>query len=606
MLGFVVFPENQPVEARLKQVVEGFKTISMDRQFKNCGYTICTYKTQYENNYSLTSDSERNILASGTIMLGVVRGVAALNIVETRLNAGESLDAIYSDLRGPFCLLVSDPKAKSISICTDRDGLMSCFQSADDSLQLISTSLLLTAAMSDCAVDDLGVQEFVHGGACIGGRTLFSGVKRIPSASCISLKAMDIEAPRLLWKAVVHSPYLPDTDKIIVDKMHTLFTAALDTDLQDPSKSFGTDLTAGTDSRTVLSFLMHSGKPITASTAGLSGHVDVERAQQLARIAGIEHYWFKVEDTVDFDQKLLNECIEHSDGAMSPFGLTKQLPYFNEKSFRLDILFGGNGGPLFKDHYWLFELNRVDKKGEPNWARIAKYSLTEGRVNENLFSGGVNYLRHMQTLFLECSLKIAGSNNQKLDFMYFDMKCKYFAGPQFSFANRFMDVYHPMCDGHLVEYSLSIRPWIRKRARLQSELIYRNNKRIAWVPTDNFVPCVPDGGFRSVLRLTRIVRYVRAARRKMKDFVFNKKQLAKDNRAMTFVQSLKSTDLYECYRDPSRLRLAPLLNLQEVKVLCTTAANGAHSGYLQRLYAAEAIVRKVETVSNRNVKVFKS
>lgn len=178
--------------------------------------------------------------------------------------------------------------------------------------------------------------------------------------------------------------------------------------------------------------------------------------------------------------------------------------------------------------------------------------------------------------------------------MYFDFKIKAFAAGQFSFSNKFMDVYHPMCDGKIVEYSMSIRPWIRKRARLQSELIYRNNKKIAWPLTDNYVPCVPDTGMHFYLRGLRIVRYVRALRRKLSDFVLNKKQVAKDSRALTFVASLKKSDLAMAYQYPEHLSLAAILNIDEVKRLCIAAGNGEHSGYLQRLFAVEAILQKVQ------------
>jgi hypothetical protein len=346
----------------------------------------------------------------------------------------------------------------------------------------------------------------------------------------------------------------------------------------------------------VLSFLLKSGRPVVASTSGAPNNVDVQRAQVLAQKAGIQHWYYPVDDTVDFSEQSLEECVELSDGAMSPFSLLKQVPYFREKAKRFDILFGGNGGPMFKDHYWLFEFNRIDRHGEPNWDRIARYTLTEGKVMQGLFRDGFDYFEHMAKALQENSHKIVGTNNQKLDFVYFDLKCQAFAAPQFTFSNRFMDVYHPMCDGKLVEYSLSIRPWIRLRARLQSELIHRNDDRISWVLTDNYVPCVPDTGLYSILRLARVIRYIRAARRKLRDFVFNKKKIVKDNRALTFVACLKQTSLGDAFRSPENLHIAPHLNLPEVSRMCAAAAAGGHSGYLQRVFAAEAIVRKVENM----------
>ena len=602
MLGFAIVSNGAQAAERLTKIVDAFRTISSDARYDAGESCVLIYRTRYSNNYRITDGTGRIIVAAGTIMLGATRGNQALNLISKRLESGERLDSLYEDLRGPFSLLVIDPGLGTVALCTDRDGLMPCYEVGQSGSTIISSSLMLLAAVSDSPLDVLGVQEFVHGGAGVDGRTLFSDIHRVPAATISKLDGTSWNR-RQLWKAAVHNPYLPDSDGEIVDRMHQLFSDALNIDLQDPKKTFAADLTAGTDSRTVLSFLLQSATPVVASTAGVAGQVDVERAKEIAKLAGIDHYWYPVEDTVEFDQASLDDCVEYSDGAMSPFGVSKQIPYFHEKSKRFDMLFGGNGGPLFKDHYWLFEFNRINRQSEPNWSRIARFSLTETRVKDDLFKNGVDYLDHMKALFMKRSSCIRGTNNQKLDFIYFDLKCQSFAAPQFSFSNRFMDVYHPMCDGKLVEYSMSIRPWIRQRARLQSELIYRNNKDIAWALTDNYVPCVPDTGWRAPLRFMRAIRYARAVRRKINDFVLNKKQVAADNRAVTFVRSLLATDLRGAFEDPEKMRIAPLLNSGTVKQMCSAVASGAHSGYLQRLFAVEAILRKVEAAGQRTVRV---
>ena len=567
-------------------------------RFESKIYSTLIYKTAFKNDYQTSFAGGRVLIACGTVMLEKSRGQKAIELIAQRLNAGEALPAIYCDLRGPFALLLLSPEQDSLSRMTDRDGLMCCYESTQSTVKMVSSSLLIMAAVANATADRIGIQEFIHGGACINDRTLFTGIKRLPKASLLTLEA-GRSSRRVVWAATVRSPYLPDSDDEIVSKLHGMFTAALDTDLNDPRKSFATDLTAGTDSRTVLSFLLRSGKPLVASTAGAAGQVDVERAQKLAKIGGIEHLWQEAKSTLDFDQQLLDECVEYSDGAISPFGLIKQLPYFKLKAERFDILFGGNGGPLFKDHYWLFEFNKINRNASPNWVRIARYSLTEGRVNGDLFVDGIDYLGHMQKMFEVNTAAMVGMNNQKLDYMYFDLKIRSFATGQFSFSNKFMDVYHPMCDGQLVEYSMSIRPAIRLRARLQSELIYKNNKALAWVLTDNLVPCVPDTGVYSFLRVLRVVRYARAARRKINDFVFNKKQVAKDSRALTFVESILHTTLADGFLDPAKLLLAPYLHLDEVMRLCAAAVQGAHSGYVQRVFAVEAILRRAATDSAR-------
>lgn len=605
MFGFVVTPRSSKFAELVPSIIGRMRTIQVDSHYETSRLHIWIYRTSFPNNYRAVGKSGRIVVISGTMLMGRERSAAAAEILLEKFERGSTVQDIYSDLRGQFALLDIDFRNDVVSIVTDRDGLMACYHTEFEGDSVFCSSLLLLAAIRSMGLDLVGVQEFVHGGACMAGRTLFEGVRRISKATIYRFDRLGNLVNRV-WSLKVSQQYLKDSDRDIVANMHEMFQSALSIDRVDPAKSFGTDLTAGTDSRTVLSFLLHGNVPVTASTAGAADHVDVVRAREIARRAGTEFWWKPVENTVEFDQNVLEECVEFGDGAMSPFGLTKQLPYFSEKAKRLDILFGGNGGPLFKDHYWLFELNRIDRRVEPNWRRIASYSLTEGKVHGSLFVQGLEYTSHMKAMFLDCSLGIEGANNQKLDYIYYDLKCQYFAAPQFGFSNRFMDVYHPMCDGSLVEYSINIRPWIRLRARLQSELIYQNSKAIAWVLTDNWVPCVPDTGWRRPLRLARGVRYIRAMTRKVNDFVLNRRAAVRDARASSFVRSIEETALASAWRDPTQLRIAPLLNLEAVERLCDATRLGVHSGYVQRLYAVDAIVRKVEHIGQRRIVVLQS
>lgn len=602
MLGFIVFRTDAELAARVRECLGRFRTLTPAGNYSVGSLEVQTFGTTSQNNYLHEEADGWSVVVSGTVMLGRQRGTTAARRIAERLGSGESPAAIYKDLRGPYAALAAHKGTGRVLILTDRDGLIPVYGTDSSQSKIYSTSQLLLASVTVRPADPVGVQEFVHGGACMNGRTLFSGIQRAPKATLISLTGSrhDLEQ---LWKPTIHYPYLKDTDREIVDKMHQLFSDALSTDPLDPTKAFGADLTAGTDSRTVFSFLVRSGNRVLASTAGAEDNIDVQRAREMCASAEVEHWWYPVAPTVEFDQDLIEDCVEHGDGCMGPFSLLKQLPYFEQKAARMDFLCGGNGGPLFKDHYWLFEFNRIDRRTEPNWDRIARYSLTETNVDRALFPAGIDYIEHVKRYFSDWSARLDGTNNQKLDFIYFDFKNQYFASPQFSFSNRFLDVYHPMCDARLVEYSLSIRPWIRLRARLQSELTFRNDPGIAWVLTDNYVPCVPDTGWRFPIRALRFIRYARAARRKILDFGLNKSALAPDSRALTLMASLAASELGAACERPDHMLLAGLISTARLEQLIEGAKTGRHSGYLQRVLSVEAILRRVQRLSGRPVAI---
>ena len=63
---------------------------------------------------------------------------------------------------------------------------------------------------------------------------------------------------------------------------------------------------------------------------------------------------------------------------------------------------------------------------------------------------------NLTDLFRRCSAAITGTNNQKLDFVYIDLKMPAFFGPHFSLTTQLMDVFHPMADGQNVQYSINL------------------------------------------------------------------------------------------------------------------------------------------------------
>jgi len=288
------------------------------------------------------------------------------------------------------------------------------------------------------------------------------------------------------------------------------FTADID------SGRVAADLTGGTDSRTVLCCLLEKHRKPVTSTSGREDSVDVRIARQIADKLGIEHYWYEPV-SAQMTEERIARAVELADGNRDVISLAKLLPYYEEKARRFSLITGGAGGPLFKDHYWLFEFNRVGLRREPNWNRIARLSLVAHAIQDDFFSGFADRIMDSLTeLFLRRSALVTGSNNQKLDFVYFDLKMPAFFGPDFSLTTQFMDVFHPMVDGHNVQYSINLPPEIRIRNILQFGIIQGLRPELRWIPTDKGLPTIPPVGINSWLRVLRGRPYIGTGFRKIR------------------------------------------------------------------------------------------
>jgi hypothetical protein len=63
---------------------------------------------------------------------------------------------------------------------------------------------------------------------------------------------------------------------------------------------------------------------------------------------------------------------------------------------------------------------------------------------------------------------------------------------------------------------------------------------------------------------------------------------------LTFVRSLKGSSLADGLANPRTLKVASLMNAKPLADLITRTSTGANSGYLQRIFAVEAITRTVQ------------
>ncbi len=380
-----------------------------------------------------------------------------------------------------------------------REGLRNCFLTTRNDLRAYSTNLLLLAALTGATPCAEGVRQFIHLGATLVEKTIFEKVELLPAAS-LHIYRDETWTTSRLWRLKTSTPDQGITRQSATKTVIDLFVGNLEFTANVAPGRVAADLTGGTDSRTVLCCLMEKHPRLVASTSGRQDFVDVRIARRVAQKLGIEHYWYK-RSPAPMTNEQIARAVELADGNRDVISLAKALPYYDEKARRFDLITGGAGGPLFKDHYWLFEFNRVGLGREPNWSRVARLSVVAHAVQDDFFSGfGDRIMDNLAALFRERSAAVNGTNNQKLDFVYFDLKIPAFAGQDFSLTTQFMDVFHPMVDGDNVQFSINLPPAIRIRNILQFGMIKFLRPEICWILTDT--GCPPSASRRSQLVAT--------------------------------------------------------------------------------------------------------
>lgn len=599
MIGYLIFDPNYIAKKAASKAIDKLITFRLLKNLTTRNTEIFFIKNQHVNNYILENENAL-LCATGTFIYQGLRGNEALQLLMERLNYQENILNVYADFRGHYNLIHVNKLDSETSIYTDKEGLQSGFVSSQNGRTAFSSSLLLLASLLDSSLDEIALREFIHIGACMEWRTLFKNLKKMQAGTRYSKVKGKWRQDRL-WRISVKYPYLSDTDKDIIHKTSSMLMNDLKVTANMKARHLVSDLTGGTDTRTVLSFLLKYHNNLTVSTAGPSNHIDVIISKRIANKLGLTHYWYQDMENQEVSHNKVAQAIEIADGNINPFHLLKSLPYFEEKARRFKIIFGGNGGPLFKDHYWLFEFNRISRMREPNWQRIANLAVNDYPAQDRLLTNQKDGIySHLAQMFLNHSKRIVATNNQKLDYVYFDLKCAGFHAPQFSLTNQFLDVYHPLMNGDIVEYMLNIKPDIRKRNVLQFTMIYHNNNKLAWIRTDNECPAVPSTGKFAFLRIYVSWRYFRAFLRKFYTLVIQRNFVRPVHSLNIVAEQLRALGYFEMLKY-DKLNTAPLFSEKELSSVLSNPNAGSNLTYILNILAVELFIKRVEQLGNKSI-----
>jgi len=600
MIGYLMFDSNLIDVQKAEEVIGRLKTFSMLKKEAIQNTNIYFFQNKQKNNYLLENE-EVLLCATGTFIYKNFIGNSALQSVLKKIQEGENLRDFYTDCKGHFTLLYLNRNSQEISLFTDKISSQNSFYYSENGKKAFSSNLLLLASLIETSLDELAVWEYIHINITMQGKTIFKNLRKCEPGT-VFIKKNDKWDNKRLWEIQVKYPYLTDSDSEIIEKTSFMFMNDLNVLSNINGEKIITDLSGGTDTRTILSFLLKFHENITVSTAGPSDHLDVIISKKIANKLGLKFYWYSDKDIeMDLGSEKLYEAIEIANGCINPLTLLKSLPYIKEKAKRFDVILGGNGGPLFKDHFWLFEFNLINRLREPNWGRIANMALNDYPVQDELFSNPAGKIYpYLANMFLEHSSRIKGTNNQKLDYIYFDLKCPVFMAPQFSLTNQFLDIYHPMLNGDIVEYMVNIKPDIRKRNVLQFSMIYNNNKRLAWVKTDNLYPAVPSKGRFGFLYIFRFWRYFRAFLRKFYMIVLEKNFVKQIHSMSDIVYQLTKFGYFERLKYDN-LKIARILSEKEFIRILENPGVSSNLTYILNILSVELFSDYVEELGNKKI-----
>jgi hypothetical protein len=251
--------------------------------------------------------------------------------VRTRLILGDPSEFDESRAETPMAnaaLVTIDLQNKCVQALTSIIGLPPIFV-FEDGVQRILTSdphWLATILPSGLSFDTEGVLDLCSYGFTVDHRTLFQDIRLVPGGSAVEIADGGSIEVKQSWAFAPATP-LPEWGSYTELQINAFLAVLRRMNLSDSFLS----LTAGVDTRTILTALIAQGRSIDSYTlSGETPSLDARTAQALCRAYGIHHELVPLDG--DFRKNLADYTVEASrlSGGLASLGQAHQVHLYRK------------------------------------------------------------------------------------------------------------------------------------------------------------------------------------------------------------------------------------------------------------------------------------
>lgn len=255
-------------------------------------------------------------------------------------------DGLHECLEGMFSALRIDLARDTVECLLDVLGMAPLFVAEHGSGWVLSNSVAVIRSLTGlCTLDPLGVSSLLTMGWPAGGRTLVSGITRVPGGHRHRLNPRGWQAEPVLTSATVAprvNAHSASGQELAERMVATTSAAAGSVDaLRCP-------LTAGRDTRVVLALLLAAGaRGVQYYTSGDESDTDVQVAKKIASRLGLPYEVVAptLPDVASDWRAVTSHFVSQTDGMANLFGISDYVDY-DGPVVRLGLNFAGPGGEI--------------------------------------------------------------------------------------------------------------------------------------------------------------------------------------------------------------------------------------------------------------------
>ncbi len=250
---------------------------------------------------------------------------------------------VVSHLRGMFAFALWDPRDESLFCARDRFGMKPLYYAQSDGvLHLASECKALLPFLPRIETDTEGLRDYLTFQFCLGGKTLFAGIRELPPGHVMVVRNGRVEITRY-WD-VYYEPDFDHTSRYFEDALRSLVGDSVQVHLR-ADVPLGTYLSGGLDSSIVASVAADLGEPNLHAFHGKfagPGYDESRYARDVATQRGM--VLREIEIGAELLAETLPSVIYHLDYPVAGPGAFPQYHVSRLARRERKVVLGGQGG----------------------------------------------------------------------------------------------------------------------------------------------------------------------------------------------------------------------------------------------------------------------
>jgi asparagine synthase (glutamine-hydrolysing) len=421
------------------------------------------------------------------------------NEVEFVLHLYEEFgEAFALKLNGAFALVIWDSKADKLLVVNDRLGLQPLYYTRykDNFFFASKVGALLADLSLPRAIDLIGMAQLLTFDHVLGDRTLLEGIKLLPPASIMTCQNGHLQI-RSYWQLRYPEFYqLHETKHYTEGLLHYLKQAIC---RQEPGElPSGVLLSGGFDSRVIAAFLQDGGETadLHTFTFGIPGCDDDRFAQEASACLGTRHHFYELRP--DYLLDIIDEGIRLQDGLGSCVHM-HALAHVDDEAKHAKVIYKGFMGDALmgygiSEQYWAnYKDDKLSQVHLKNFRALGLILFNPEELRHLFTNHAYRQISEAVLETFRSALLESGSSRLADQWNYFILRNRV---PRMTLngvelMRSRIHVRLPYCDNDLVNFMLTVPPWLRFKRTLIKTVFIQAFPELAKVPhTETGYPLV--------------------------------------------------------------------------------------------------------------------